>query len=435
MAIRVFKGGTLIDGKGGKPVKDSVVVVDGTKIKSVGEEGKIEIPRGNEVETIDAKGKTVMPGLIDTHVHLCLDGEAALFQLVPVWYSCVQMVTVGAGRLLKALDMGITTVRDGGSGWGWFECALRDGINRGDIPGPRFFASGYHLTVSGGHGYFLPYHFDQGKFAEMVGMQVDGPDEWRKAARINIYNGTDAVKIVVSRDLISPGVPIHSQATYEEAKAAFDEAHSRGKWAVAHAQGAEAVKKAVKAGAQDIVHGFWIDNEAAEMMVKNDVNWESTNAYAKLIHDFAKGTLPDYMNKENIGGLPEYEWTPGIEGWKWKKENFKKFIDGGIKFTFGSDAGVPYIRHGYNAMELAAFVELGISPMDAILAATKNAAKVLNIADKVGTVEAGKLADIIMVDGDPLKDITVLHTADKIKLVMQSGNIVKTRPPIKVKYE
>ncbi len=416
-------------------LKDSVVVVEGSKIKSVGEKGEINIPQGEDIEIIDAKGRTVMPGLIDTHVHLCLDGEAALFKLIAIDYSCVQMVTVGAGRLKKALDMGITTVRDGGSGWGWFECALKDGIARGEIPGPRFFASGYHLTVSGGHGYFLPYHVEKGKFPGMIGMQVDGPDEWRKAARLNIYNGTDAVKIVVSRDLISPGVPIHSQATYEEAKAAFDEAHSRGKWALAHAQGAEAVKKAVKAGATGIVHGFWIDDEAAEMMVKNDVNWEATNLYAKLIHDFAEGTLPDYMDKENIGGLPEFMWKPGVEGWKWKMENFKKYVDGGVKFTFGSDAGVPYVRHGYNAMELSAFVELGISPMDAILSATKNAAQVLDIADEVGTVMAGKYADIIMVEGDPLKDISVLHTADKIKLVMQNGNIVKTREPIKTKYQ
>jgi len=425
--IKVFKGGTLIDGNGGKPIPDSVVIVEGNKITDVGVSGKVEIPKTENVEIIDAKNKTVMPGLIDTHVHNCMDGEAREFGPLPLYWTNESMLMKSCNQMKRTLDMGITTVREGGSGWNWMEVALRDGIKRGDVPGPRMQATGYHITVTGGHGYFLPYWLARHKPPEQIGMHCDGPDEWRKAARINIYMGVDNVKIVNSRDIISPGVEYHSQASFEEVKAAFDEAHARDKGATAHSEGHKAIMDSIKAGANSIVHGFWMDDECADLMAEKGVYWEGTNLYCSLIKDYANGKLPEYMLKENPGGLPDWMLPKAKAIWEDKVKNFKRLVDRGVKILFGSDAGCPYIRHGYNAMELSRFVELGISPMNAILAATKVAAEALRWQDQIGTVEKGKLADIIMVDGDPLKDISVLHTPEKIKLVMQDGHIVKTR--------
>jgi imidazolonepropionase-like amidohydrolase len=312
--------------------------------------------------------------------------------------------------------MGITTLRDGGSGWNWLEVALRDAINRGDISGPRYFATGYHLTVTGGHGYFLPpWLANMPVHPEQSTIHCDGPDQWRRAARLNIYNGTDNVKVVASRDIISTGIATAPQATREELKAAIDEAHKMGKRAIAHAQGPEAIMNAIEAGADSIVHGFFINEECADMMVKKNVYLESTNLYMRMIIEKGVGDLPDWMVQK------------AKECWEDRAKNFKMLLKKGVKISLGSDAGVPYIRQGDNARELSVFVELGMSPMEAIVAATKTAAEAIGISDKVGTLEKGKIADIIIVDGSPLENIAVLHEENKIQIVIKEGKIVITR--------
>ncbi|MBW2121098.1 MAG: amidohydrolase family protein [Deltaproteobacteria bacterium] len=188
-----------------------------------------------------------------------------------------------------------------------------------------------------------------------------------------------------------------------------------GKRAIAHAQGREAIMNAIEAGADSIVHGFFMDEECAEMMVKENVYLESTNLYVRMIVDKGPGDLPDWMVQK------------AVECWEDKKKNFRKLIDMGVKISFGSDAGVPYIRQGDNAGELAMFVELGMKPMDAIIAATKTAAEAVGVGDEVGTIEEGKIADIILVDGDPVKDIRILREEEKIKMVMKEGQMVLTR--------
>ena len=416
MSTKIIKGGTLIDGTGKPPVKGAVVVIEDNKIVSVGKMAGDAIPKGDNVEIIDAGDKTVMPGLIDSHVHIYTDGETSEFTYMPINYNNMDLAMRCIPRLKRTLMMGITSLRDGGSGWGWLEVALRDAISRGDIVGPRFFATGYHLSVTGGHGYFLPpWLANIPVHPEQSTIHCDGPDEWRKAARLNIYNGTDNVKCVASRDIISTGTATASQATLEELTAAFEEAHKMGKRAIAHAQGPVAIKKAIKAGANSIVHGFFMDEECAELMAKNNVFLESTNLYVRGIKDRGKGELPDWMvDKAN-------------ETWEDKKKNFKMYIEKGVKISFGSDSGVPFMRQGDNAGELKMFVELGMSPMGAIVAATKTAAEAIGIENKTGTLEAGKMADIIFIDGDPLQDIGLLGTEDKIKMVMKEGEIIITR--------
>jgi imidazolonepropionase-like amidohydrolase len=416
MKKHVIKGGTVIDGTGKSPFEKGLVVVEGSKIGFVGKEGDIDLPKGEDVEVIDVEGKTVMPGLIDSHVHIYTNGESSEFTSMPIRDNPLTRAMKCIPRLKRDLEMGMTTLRDGGSGWGWLEVALRDAINRGDIAGPRFFATGYHLTVTGGHGYFLPpWLANIPVHPEQSSVHCDGPDEWRKAARLQIYNGVDCLKLVASRDVISPGIATAPQATREELKAAIDEAHKMGKKALVHAQGREAIMNAIEAGADSIVHGFWIDEECAEMMVKRDVYLESTNLYVRGIMDKGKGDLPDWMVQK------------ATECWKDKERNFGMLLEKGVKISFGSDTGVPYIQHGNNARELSMFVELGMEPMQAIIAATKTAAEAIGIDNMVGTIEAGKIADIIVVEGDPLEDIKILHEENRIKLVMKEGVVAITR--------
>src|SRR3972149_1050209 len=257
MSTKVIKGGTLIDGTGKPPVKDAVVIIEDKKITSIGKMTEVVMPKGDNIEIIEAGDKTIMPGLIDSHVHIYTDGETSEFTSMPINNNHLTLAMKSVPRLKRTLEMGITSLRDGGPGWGWLEVALRDAINRGDIVGPRYFATGYHLSVTGGHGYFLPpWLANMPVHTEQSTIHCDGPDAWRRAARLNIYNGTDNVKVVASRDIISTGIATAPQATLEELTAAIEEAHKMGKKAIAHAQGPTATKNAIKAGANSFIQGF-----------------------------------------------------------------------------------------------------------------------------------------------------------------------------------
>ncbi|MGQ9543752.1 MAG: amidohydrolase family protein [Candidatus Bathyarchaeia archaeon] len=411
----IFKDGTIIDGTGRAPIKGSIII-EGSRIKSVGEDA--QVPEGENVEIIDISGKTILPGLIDTHIHIYRNGEPQGSSELALRQNAIYAAVKAVPHLKRTLEMGITTARDGGCGYGWMEVALKRAINNGFIQGPRYFTSGYHLTVTGGHGYFFPPWLGNirgGDVIEQVAMHVDGPDEWRRAARLNIYHGTDNVKMVTSRDLISSGDPTSPQATYEEIKAAVDEAHKMGKKAIAHSSGHVAMMNAIRAGVDSLVHGFYLDEEVAETMVKNNVFLEPTNTYCKVLVERGPGEQPDFIVNN------------AIEAWKDRERNFKMYLQKRVKITFGTDAGEPYIRHGDSAYELSVLVELGMTPMQALIAATKTAAECLGIEDQVGTLEPGKVADIIVVDGNPLDNINILHIESKIKLVMKEGKIVVTR--------
>jgi len=417
----VIRGGRLIDGTGRPPVEGLVVVIEGSRIRSICKESSMVFPRGEEVKVIDAEGRTIMPGLIDSHVHIYTDGESKEFYSLPIHNNHLTLALKSVPRLRRTLEMGITTLRDGGSGWNWLEVALRDAINRGDILGPRYFATGYHLSVTGGHGFFLPpWLANIPVHPEQSTIHCDGPDAWRRAARLNIYYGVDNIKLVASRDIISTGIATAPQATLEELKAAAEEAHKMGKKVIVHAQGREAIINAILAGADSIVHGFFIDEECADMMVKRGVYLEGTNLYMKMIIEKGPGDLPDWMIEK------------AKKCWEDRKRNFKMLLEKGVKISLGSDAGVPYIRQGDNMREMAVLVELGMSPMDAIVAATRTAAEAIGILDVVGTIEEGKVADIILVNGDPLETISILSEEDKIAMVMKEGRIFVNRSNVKI---
>jgi imidazolonepropionase-like amidohydrolase len=300
------------------------------------------------------------------------------------------------------------------------DVALRNAINRGDIMGPRYLATGYHLTVTGGHGYGLPPWF--GKYAppEQVGMFCDGPEEWRKAARLNIYNGTDNVKLVASRGFTTAGQSgdaglVAAQASVEEMRAAVEEAHKMGKRCSAHANGPRAIINAIEAGVDSIVHGFYLDEKCVEMLVKKNVVLEATTVCIKLLKDLGQGEMLD----EAVLKAAEY--------WERKEKEFRMILEAGVTVSFSTDMGCPYLFHGENARELGCLVELGMSPMAAIVSATQTAARTVGLGEKIGTIEAGKLADIIIVEGDPLKNIEILRKAENIKMVMRDGKTVITR--------
>lgn len=421
METLVIRGGRLIDGTGRPPVEGLVVVIEGSRIRSICKENSMVFPRGEEVKVIDAEGRTIMPGLIDSHVHIYTDGESKEFYSLPIYNNHLTLALKSVPRLRRTLEMGITTLRDGGSGWNWLEVALRDAINRGDILGPRYFATGYHLSVTGGHGFFLPpWLANIPVHPEQSTIHCDGPDAWRRAARLNIYYGVDNIKLVASRDIISTGIATAPQATLEELKAAAEEAHKMGKKVIVHAQGREAIINAILAGADSVVHGFFIDEECADMMVKRGVYLEGTNLYMKMIIEKGPGDLPDWMIEK------------AKKCWEDRKRNFKMLLEKGVKISLGSDAGVPYIRQGDNMREMAVLVELGMSPMDAIVAATRTAAEAIGILDVVGTIEEGKVADIILVNGDPLENISILSEEDKIAMVMKEGRIFVNRSNVKI---
>lgn len=417
MKMQIIKGGKLIDGTGGSPVEKSVVVVDGSKIGFVGKDGEFPMLNRDDIEIINAEGKTIMPGLIDTHVHIYRNGGSREFRSLPIYNNDLTLAMKSIPLLKRTLEMGITTLRDGGSGWNWLEVALRDAIDRGDIVGPRFFTSGYHLTVTGGHGYFMPPWLPNIK--EQSSVQCDGPEEWRKAARLQIFNGVDNVKLVASRGFLSTiragDVPTAAQASLEELKAAVDEAHKMGKKSSAHANGHQPIITAIEAGVDSIVHGFGMDEECAEMMVKKNVFLEATTLTIRRLMEFGSGEMPDAM----VERATEY--------WKIKEKEFRMILKKGVKISFASDMGMPYLYHGENARELNSLVELGMTPMAAIVSATNTAAQVIGIDDQVGTIEVGKIADIILIDGDPLKNMEILQAEDKIKMVMKEGKIIINR--------
>jgi len=412
MGMKIVIGGTLIDGTGADPIENTVIVIENERIKDVGRKSEVSTPQN--AQTIDAAGKMILPGLIEAHVHLwgAMTMNPHDWLIDPISIRAIRS-TVEAQRLLEA---GYTSVRDMASP---IALDLKRAINEGTVPGPRIFAAGKCLSQTAGHGdaHDLPmtWLIEKGWFGRMA----DGPDEFRKAAREQLRAGADFLKVMNTGGVMSEKDHPHwPQMTVEETRAVVEEASNVNTIVATHAQGMQGIKNGIEAGVKTIEHGIFLDDECIEMMLKKDV--------------ILVPTLSVISNLARIGhehGVPEYGVRKARETNEIHFQNVQKAVAAGVTVAAGADfLGPEMCKHGFNAMELGFLVEAGLTPMEAIVAGTRNSALALGPRGQdLGTLEEGKLADLLIVDGNPLKDIQVLQELERIKVVMKGGEVVSRK--------
>ncbi len=397
----VIRAGHLFDVKTGKTLNNQAIVIQGDKIASVGAEG--QVPAGATV--IELPNATVLPGLIDAHTHITFSPNFGYSRLA---ISVPREALTGARNAKVTLEAGFTTIRNVGAS-GYADVALRDAVNAGDVPGPRMLVSGPALSITGGHcdNNLLP--FDYHRTSDGV---ADGVEAVQHKTREIIKYGADLIKVCATGGVLSKGDnPQHSQYTLDEMKAIVTDAHRLGRKVAAHAHGAEGIRWASMAGVDSIEHGSYIDDAAIAEMKKNGTYLVPTLYLSDWFMENAEkiGTPPDLIAKAK-------DVMPAA------RKNVARAFAAGVKVGFGTDAAV--YPHGLNAHEFAVMVKLGLTPLQAIQSATINDADLLGWSDKVGTIEPGKWADIIAVDGDPLADVTTL---ERVKFVMKGGEVVKNQ--------
>jgi len=397
----VVHAGHLLDVKSGKLLTDQMLLIEDGKIVSTGAAGETKVP--GDALRIELPNATVLPGLIDAHTHLTMDPKFGYDRLA---ISLPREALIGAKNARATLLAGFTTVRNVHAD-GYSDVALRDAINAGDVPGPRMLVSGPALGITGGHcdNNMLPSEY------HAVGDGVaDGIAEVQHKVRENIKYGADLIKICATGGVLSLGDnPQASQYTLEEMQAIVADAHRLGRKVAAHAHGAEGIRWAAEAGVDSIEHGSYIDDAAIAVMKE-----KGTYLVPTLY-------LGDWMI-ENAGltHLPPPLLAKAQEVLPAARKNVAHAFASGVKVAFGTDAAV--YPHGMNAHEFAVMVKLGLTPLQAIQAATINAADLLGWSGKVGTLEPGAWADMVAVDGDPVKDVTTL---ERVKFVMKGGEVVK----------
>lgn len=416
-----IRAGQLIDGTGGEPVRGAVVLVDGERIVKVGAAREVEVPP--EAKELDASDKTVMPGMIDAHVHVqSMGGPPSEYQygLERVSRSQGFLALRAYHNVRRDLDMGFTAVRTLSSPW-YVDVALRDAINQDLVVGPRVRACGQGLTITGGH-------MDGGRLAPEVSISgrtgvCDGPWECRKATREQLKRGADVIKVNAAVSLYSldysVNKPYHQEMTYEEMAAICEEAHWAGKRVAAHAHGGQGITDGVRAGLNSIEHAPWITDEQLEMMAERGVFYVPTLITHTRGLSFGKEGFKAMMGSRYEAA---WNWLLKVEEGRWDTLERAKKI--GVKIATGTDAGF-WVRHGENAGELEDLVRGGFTPMEAIVAATRTGAECLDLDRDVGTIEAGKYADLVIVDGNPLVDVRILQDKDKIVQVLKGGQQVK----------
>jgi imidazolonepropionase-like amidohydrolase len=400
-----LKNCTIIDGKGGKPFEKGIIIIKDHKISKIGKQGKFKIPASAVV--IDAAGKTVMPGLIDAHVHI-MDEEFNVERKIntPLSLRFYEAIT----NLKNTLEAGFTTIRDCGGADLGLKLALESGI----ISGPRLKICIEMISQTGGHGDdYQPSGQHTGTYYPgMPRLICDGPHEARKITRTALRAGADFIKIATSGGILSAVTdPRSPQFSHGELVAIVEEAHSTFKTVASHVHSRDGIMRALKAGVESIEHGTYVDDECIELMLKQGSFLVPTLlASVAILEDAAEG-----------GRMPKFAEKKARAGIESQQQNIGKAAKAGVKIALGTDASIG--PHGSNGRELKLLTRIGLTPMEAILAGTRTAAECLGMEDQIGTLEVGKLADLIMVDGNPLSDIAVLEDKSKINLVMQNGEI------------
>jgi len=400
-----------------KPVFKGNILVNNGKIEKVGKSNEISIP--DDYNVIDLKGKFIMPGLIDAHLHLTgsRSGKVEEDLITPIGVFFARAVK----DLESIIDAGFTTVVDAGS---IIALQLKDAINEKTIMGPRIIAAGPVLSQTFGHGdtHYMPIEYvdyrTTKKLTPFTSLICDGSDECRKAARYAFREGADFIKVMASGGVLSQrDRPEYRQFTLEELKAIVDEANAVGKWVHAHAEGKIGIINSAKAGIKVIAHGDMMDEEAANEVLK---------AGSVVIPTFAI----DYalLEKGSELGVPEWGMKKIKELYEIHVENARLAYKMGIKLATGTDFSGGVGKHGDNAMELKLFVEkIGMKNEEALISSTKIASEATGLEKLIGTIEEGKIADLIVINGNPLDDINVLLNKNNIQLVMKEGEIYKNK--------
>ena len=393
--------GHMLDVKSGKMLADQMLVIEDGKIISVSGTGAAKIP--DDALRIELPNATVLPGLIDAHTHLTMEPRFGYERLA---VSVPRETLIGAKNARVTLQAGFTAVRNVGAR-DFTDVALRDAINAGDVPGPRLLVSGPPLSITGGHcdNNMLPFEYH----AVEDGV-ADGVAAVQHKVRENIKYGADLIKVCATGGVLSLGDnPQASQYTLEEMKALVADAHRLGRKVAAHAHGAEGIRWAAEAGVDSIEHGSYIDDAGIAAMKEHGTYLVPTLYLGDWMIDNAGLTrLPPPLLAKAQAVIPA------------ARKNIAHAFASGVKVAFGTDAAV--YPHGLNAHEFAVMVKLGLTPLQAIQAATVNAADLLGWAGKVGSLEPGAWADVVAVDGDLLKDVTTL---EQVKFVMKGGEVVK----------
>lgn len=402
--------GTIIDGSGADPRTGMTMIIEDERIVALGRDGQVNVPRSATV--IDAQGGTILPGLIDTHVHFLIEYMNILRHLqIPPSLRLLEAIP----RMKATLDAGITTVRDAGGS----PAGLKMAVERGIVAGPRMQVAITLLSQTGGHG---DGHFPScvnvdmfGQFADVPRGVVDGVDEMRKTVREILRAGADWIKIATTGGVLSiADAPTASQFTIDEIAVAVYEAAAHGKRCMAHAQGSQGIKHAIEAGVASIEHGMYLTDELIEMMLSKDVYLVPTLVAALDVVDYGRQNphlLPPVMLNKALGVVEAHQ------------QSFRRAVAAGVKVAMGTDSGVG--RHGGNGRELPLMVANGMTPMQAIVASTSAAARLLHLDQSLGTLETGKLADVIIVSGDVLADISRVAEPTNVQLVLKGGQMMK----------
>lgn len=387
----VFSNVNLIDGISEQAIKNSYIVVDGTKIVEVGQ-GTYLCSDGDYRE-YDFSGHSLLPGLIDAHVHLTMGAESKnAEELLATATNYVPVAIKATVNMRKSIDNGITTLRDCGD-LGNIVMELKKLIEDGFMAGPRIVCSCDPLRVTNGH---------------FVGAEADGPYEITKGARYRFKMGADFLKLMVTGGVAKPGEnPNKVEFWPEELAAAMAVAKNEGKRVAAHAHSAKGILDALNAGVDSIEHGTFLDEDLCDLMVEKG---------AWLVPTFS-----GYTNMANSPDVPAYKREVCKTLVAAKGERFRRAVSKGVKVALGTDAGCPVTPFGDVATELREMVRYGMTPMNAIISATSSAAELLEMDDKIGSVEAGKYADLVVVKGDPSQDVTCIRD---VSLVMVNGEIV-----------
>jgi len=411
----VLKAARMFDGKSNALVQNGMVIVQGDKIVDAGS----DLPVPSSAQVIDFGDATLSPGFMDAHTHLTADfsGNYNERRLQQLDLNVSEHVIRATAFARATIEAGFTTVRDLGSRFvasrEFVDVALRNSINKGVIVGPRMLVATKGVGATGGHfdptGGFRDFLF--GREPDYTDGIANGPDEIRKAVRFEVKNGADVIKAAVSGGVLSLGDEVDTpQLTPAEMAALVDESHRLRKKVAVHCHGDQAAREAIEAGVDSIEHGSFMKPETLTMMKK-------------------KGTFltPTLMASEWIMGKLD-NYPPALQAkakaaTAARSEMFRNAAKMGIRISFGTDAAV--FPHGQNAKEFKLMVDLSMKPIDALKSATANDAELLGIAQKVGTLEKGKLADIIAMPGDPTSDITA---TERVSFVMKEGKIIRHGP-------